>query len=143
MATVGEPTIRGDRLRAALLAGAALWLALLGVGFIAPGGWKWGLPGPFGHVMNYMIALWSVTLVLAPVLASLAPLHATSSVRVYLLGLLAIIVSSVRGDELELLSDGLPIAAAVLSAALVVWAHPDRPQLWRASSGDWAGGGSS
>ena len=53
MTAAGPPS---GRLRAALWIGAALWLALLAVGFTAPGGWTWGLTGPVGHIENFMIA---------------------------------------------------------------------------------------
>lgn len=42
------------RLRAALGVGAATWFGLLAVGFVAPGGWSWGMPGPIGHIENFM-----------------------------------------------------------------------------------------
>jgi hypothetical protein len=57
----GRTVLSGDtargagRLRVALLAGAAVWLLLLVVGFVAPGGWVWGMAGPIGHIENYMI----------------------------------------------------------------------------------------
>ena len=57
-------------LRVTLVVGAAMWLLLLVVGFFAPGGWVWGMPGPIGHIENFMISLWLVTMVLAPLLAA-------------------------------------------------------------------------
>ena len=119
------------RLRLALLVGAVLWLALLTVGFVAPGGWVWGMAGPIGHIENFMITLWLVTLVVAPVLASRDPLAEAGVIQVYLLGLLGIVISSVRAERPELLGDALPIAAAALSTALVIWVHPERSRLWQ------------
>ena len=118
------------RLRLALWAGAALWSLLLAAGFIAPGGWVWGMAGPIGHIENYMISLWCVALVLAPVLAARAPLERTGVIQVYGLGLLAIAVSSIRNEPLELLSDAVPLGAVLISAGLVLWAHPERARLW-------------
>src|SRR3954471_1600535 len=84
----GAPTTAGrsaTRLRLALWAGAVVWLLLLVVGFFAPGGWVWGMAGPIGHMENYMISLWLVGLVLAPLLASRDPLKQTSVIQIYLL----------------------------------------------------------
>ena len=119
------------KLRAALGVGAGIWLLLLVVGFFAPGGWVWGMPGPIGHIENFMISLWFVTLVLAPLLAARDQLERTSAIQVYLLGVLAIAVSTVRGEPPELISDGPPLFAAALAAGLVLWAHPERSRLWR------------
>lgn len=119
------------RLRLALISGALFWLSLLGVGFVARGGWVWGMAGPIGHIENFMISLWAVTLVLAPLLASRDPLHHPGVIQVYVLGLLAIALSSIRGESLALVDDGVPIAAAALAAGLVFWAHPRRVRLWR------------
>ena len=58
------------RLKLALRIGAGIWLALLVVGFFAPGSWKWGMAGPIGHMQNYMISLWFVALVAAPFIAT-------------------------------------------------------------------------
>lgn len=119
------------RLRAALLVGAALWLVLLVVGFIAPGGRTWGMPGPIGHIENFMIGLWVVTLVVAPLLATRDPLSHRGVIQVYLLGLLAVAASGMRREELELAGDALPIGAVLVSAGLVLWLHPNRSRLWR------------
>lgn len=119
----------GRRLRVALLVGAAIWCALLAVGFVAPGGWVWGLPGPVGHAYNFMIALWFVGLVLAPVLASRDPLGRTSAIQVYLLAVLGMCASSIRGERPELVSDAPIFAAAAIAIGLVVWAHPMRRTL--------------
>jgi hypothetical protein len=118
-------------LRAALGGGALLWLLLLIVGFFAPGGWHWGWPGAIGHMINYMIALWLVTLVLAPLLALRDPLARTAAIQIYLLGLLGIVVSTLRGEHPMLASDALPLAVVALSVGLVAWAHPRRSELWR------------
>jgi hypothetical protein len=119
------------RLRTALLVGAGIWGFLLAVGFFAPGGWVWGMAGPIGHIENYMIGLWLVGLVLAPFLDSRDPLGRTSAIQVYLLAVLAIIASTVRGEALKWISDAPPIAAALIAIGLVVWAHPDRAALVR------------
>jgi hypothetical protein len=128
-ASVAAPTTR--RLRVALLVGAGIWGFLLVVGFFAPGGWVWGMAGPVGHIENYMISLWLVGLVLAPILASRDPLARTSAIQVYLLAVLSIIASTFRGDTFKWISDAPPIAAASLAIGLVVWAHPDRAALAR------------
>lgn len=121
----------GTKLRVALVVGAAMWLSLLVVGFIAPGGWVWGMPGPIGHMENFMISLWLVTLVLAPLVASGDPLARTSAIQVYLLGAIAVAVSTIRGEPPELISDAPPLVAAILAAGLVIWAHPSRRKLTR------------
>lgn len=119
------------RLRLALGVGAALWLVLLVVGFFAPGGWVWGMPGPIGHMENFMISLWLVALVLAPLLAWRDPLGRVPAIQVYLLGILAIVVSTIRGEPPELISDAPTLLAAVIAGGLVLWAHPERSALWR------------
>ena len=119
------------RLRTALLVGATIWLFLLVVGFFAPGSWVWGLPGPIGHMENFMISLWLVGLVAAPVIASRDPLVRTSAVQVYLLAVLGICVSGIRGEPPKLISDAPPLIAAAISIGLVVWAHPNRRALTR------------
>jgi hypothetical protein len=63
----------------------AVWLFLLGVGFVAPGGWVWGMAGPIGHIENVMLSLWLVTLVLVPVLAWPDPIGRTAQIQAYLL----------------------------------------------------------
>jgi hypothetical protein len=89
------------------------------------------MAGPIGHIENFMISLWLVTLVLAPLLASQDPLHRTGVIQVYLLGLVAIASSSVSSGPPRLLDDGLPIVAAALSAGAVIWAHRNQSTLWR------------
>jgi hypothetical protein len=119
------------RLRVALWVGAALWLLLLVAGFFAPGGWTWGLPGPIGHMENYVISLWLATLVLAPLLAAREPSSGLMAMRVYALGVLAIVVSTIRGEEPKLLADGPPLVAAAISLGLLLWAMPSPSRLWR------------
>lgn len=128
---ISEAEITTKRVEVALAAGAGLWFALLITGFLAPGGWHWGWPGSIGHMINYMISLWFVTLVLAPLLAMRAPLRNTAVIHIYFLGLLAIILSTIRGERPGLADDALPILAALLSAGIVIWAHPHRAALWR------------
>jgi hypothetical protein len=119
------------RLTLTLRIGAAIWLVLLIVGFFAPGSWKWGMAGPIGHMQNYMISLWFVALVAAPFIASRAPLERTAAIQLYLLGLAAIALSTIRGEplELKLIADVPPLVAVALSAGLVIWAHPKRGAL--------------
>ncbi len=131
METGTATTARSTRLRAALRVGAAIWGFLLLVGFFAPGGWVWGMAGPIGHIENYMISLWFVVLVLAPLLAARDPLGRASAIQVYLLGTLAIAASTIRADQLKLISDAPPLLAVALTAGLVFWSHPERPRLWR------------
>ena len=85
-------------LRFSLRIGALIWLSLLIVGFFAPGGWMWGMAGPIGHIENIMISLWFVALVLAPLLGSRDPLALRGLIQVFLLGLLAIALSSRATD---------------------------------------------
>jgi len=119
------------RVRVALWVGAGLWLLLLVAGFFAPGGWTWGLPGPIGHMENYVISLWLATLVLAPLLAARAPSSGLMAMRVYALGVLAIVISTIRGEEPKLLADGPPLVAAIISLGLLLWALPSPSRLWR------------
>jgi hypothetical protein len=72
-----------SRLAVVLVVGGAIWLVLLLAGFFAPGGWSWGMAGPVGHIENYMISLWLVTLI-APLLAARAPLQRRAAIQVYL-----------------------------------------------------------
>lgn len=120
-------SVRG--LQVALWAGAAVWLLLLIVGFFAPGGWTWGMAGPIGHMENYMISLWSVGLVAAPLLAARDPLTRTSTIQVYLLAVLAVIVSTFRGEALKWIADGPPLAVALVCILSVVLTHPKRVTL--------------
>jgi hypothetical protein len=117
-------TTRRVRLRVTLGVGAAVWLLLLLAGFFAPGGWTWGMPGPVGHMENYVISLWFVSLVAAPMIAARNPERQSGALLVYLLGILAILVSTLRGEPPKIISDAPPWAAAILSVGLVLWAHP-------------------
>ncbi|MBV9543626.1 MAG: hypothetical protein JOY61_04550 [Chloroflexi bacterium] len=92
------------RIRFALWIGAALWLCLLVAGFFAPGGWTWGMPGPVGHMENYVISLWLVVLVVAPLLAARDPSSNLPAMRVYVLGVLAIVLSTIRGETPKLIA---------------------------------------
>ena len=125
----GRASRAASGLRLALRAGAIVWLLLLVVGFFAPGGWVWGMAGPIGHIENYMISLWLVGLVLAPLLASRDPLGRTGVVQVYLLALVAIVVSTFRGEALKWIADGPPLAVVALSFGAVVLTHPERSVL--------------
>jgi hypothetical protein len=118
-------------LRLALQVGAGLWLCLLAIGFVAPGGWVWGMAGPIGHIENYTISLWLVGLVLAPLLASVDPSQRTTTIQVYLLAVLAIMASTIRGEPLKLIADGPPLVVAAICVGAVVLAHPDRSVLVR------------
>jgi hypothetical protein len=117
------------RLAVVLVAGAAIWLVLLVAGFFAPGGWTWGMAGPVGHIENYMISLWLVTLIIAPLLAARAPLQRLAAIQVYLLGVLGVVISTFRAETPKLIADAPPLIAAALAIGLVVWAHPQRALL--------------
>ena len=118
-------------LRIALWAGAAVWLALLIAGFYAPGGWTWGMAGPIGHMENYMISLWFVGLVCAPVLAARQPAARTAAIQIYLLAVLAVCISTFRGEQLKWIADGPPLAVAGACIAGVWYTHPNRAVLLR------------
>ena len=118
------------RLRVALRVGAGLWLLLLLVGFFAPGGWTWGQAGPIGHTENYLISLWIVGLVAAPLLASLDPPTNTAALQVYLLAILAIVLSTVRAEPPKWISDAPPLFLALVTFGAVLWLHPTRSTLW-------------
>ena len=118
-------------MRIALWVGAALWLVLLVAGFFAPGGWTWGLPGPVGHMENYVISLWLATLVLAPLLAARDPSNGVPAARIYVLGILAIVISTIRGETPKLIADAPPLVAAIVSIGLLLWALPRPTALWR------------
>lgn len=118
-------------LRIALWGGAAVWLALLIVGFFAPGGWTWGMAGPIGHMQNYMISLWLVGLVCAPALAARQPAARTAAIQLYLLAILAVCVSTFRGEQLKWIADGPPLAVAAVCIAAVLLTHPDRATLFQ------------
>ena len=124
------PNLALRRIRTVLWIGAVLWFLLLAAGFFAPGGWQWGLPGPVGHMENYVISLWFVTLVLSPLLASRNPLGNIAAAQVYALGVLAIVVSTFRGEQPKWISDAPPLTLAALTLGLLVWAHPNRSALW-------------
>lgn len=113
-----------NRLEIALGGGAGIWLFLLAVGFFAPGGWHWGWPESIGHMVNYMNSL-------CPLFAMRDPLHNTAAIQVYLLGLVAIMVSSIRAERPKLAGDGLPIIIAAISIGSAIGARPKRSQLWR------------
>jgi hypothetical protein len=116
------------RLAVVLVVGGAIWLVLLLAGFFGPGGWSWGMAGPVGHIENYMISLWLVTLIIAPLLAARAPLQRRAAIQVYLLGVLGVVLSTFRGETPKLISDA-PLIAAALAIGLVVLAHPQRALL--------------
>jgi hypothetical protein len=120
----GAADVNLSRLRVGLSIGAAVWLLLLLAGFFAPGGWTWGNPGPIGHQQNYVISLWFVALVLAPLFAARDPERNSGALMVYLLGIAAILVSTVRGEPPKLISDAPPWAASILSVGLVAWSRP-------------------
>ena len=126
--------VRGvGRLKVVLRVGAALWFLLLLVGFFAPGGWQWGIPGPVGHMENYVISLWFVALVLTPLLASRRPLESTGAIQVYGLAVLAIVVSTFRGEPPKWISDAPPLTLAALTLGAVFLTHPRRASLLRNS----------
>jgi uncharacterized membrane protein HdeD (DUF308 family) len=81
------------------------------------------MPGPVGHMENYMISLWFVSLVVAPMIAAYGSEQQPGALLVYLLGILAILLSTIRSEPPKLMSDAPPWAAALISVGLVVWAH--------------------
>jgi len=110
------------RLRLALGVGAAVWLYLLLAGFVTPGE-TWEMALPIRRMASYAGSLWFVTLVLAPLLACRDPFRHRGAMQVHLVGVLAVIVSTFLAGRPEVRSDAAPIAAAVLSAGLVLWAY--------------------
>jgi hypothetical protein len=118
-----EPEPSVGKLRVALGVGAAIWLFLLAAGLVEPVGWAGGLTRPIGRTENYVIWLWVVTLILAPLLACRHPLRYRGAVDVYLLGVLSVIVSTFLAGAPEIPGDAAPIAAALLSAGLMLWAR--------------------
>ena len=114
----------------ALRVGALIWLLTLATGFLVPAGWRWGLPGLYGHINNFMITLWLVGLIAAPLLASRGAHSGRSAAQVYLLANLAVIVASLP-REFTLLHEGLPIALGLLCSAWVLAVHPERLRLLR------------
>ncbi len=131
MQTLDEQAHATLQLRIALSFGAFMWLFLLIIGFVTPGGWHWGWQGSIGHMINYMIALWFVTLVAAPLLAMRDPLHSTAVFQLYFLGMVGVVLSSIRSEHPEFLSDGVPLIAVLLSIGVVLWAHPAPSRLWQ------------
>ena len=135
-ADTGTPTAAATdtrRVSTTLVVGAVMWLLLLVVGFFAPGGWTFGMAGPIGHIENYMIMLWLVTLVIAPLLAARQPLHHTGTIQVYLLGIVGMVLSTIRGGGLVLIADGPALVVSALTLGLVIWAHPRRTLLGKLS----------
>ena len=55
----------------------------------------------------------------------------TAAIQVYLLAVVGMCVSSIRGEPPEWISDAPIFLAAAISIGLVVWAHPDRSALLR------------
>lgn len=78
-----------------------------------------------------MISLWMVGLVLAPLLASRDPLNQSAAIQVYLLAVLAICVSTFRGEALKWIADGPPLLVAAICVGAIVISHPDRSALFR------------
>jgi hypothetical protein len=113
-----------------LWVGAAVWLTLLIVGLLVPAGWKWDLPGLYGHINRFMISLWAVGLVAAPLLAWRAGTGGRAAAQVYLLANLAVILSSVQGP-LDPRNEGVPIAVALLNLLCLLRFHPERLGLLR------------
>jgi hypothetical protein len=114
------------RLRLALGLGAAIWCLTLVSGFVVVNGWASLMPGPISIASSYVVALWLVTLVLAPLLAFRNPVRHRAALDVYLLGVLAVLgttfIARLEGDLPMFLGGGVPIAAA-LTAGLVLWAY--------------------
>ena len=135
--TVEERAYATLRLRIALGFGAFLWLFLLLVGFVAPGSWHWGWQGSIGHMINDMIALWLVTLVLAPLLTMRDPLQSTAVIQVYFLGMLGVAHRSIRAEHPKFLSDGVPLLAVLFSVSAVLWTHPESSRLLPLRSQRW------
>ncbi len=82
-------------------------------------------------MINSMIALWFVTLVLAPLFAMRNPIQSTAIIHVCFLGMLGVALSSIRAEHPEFLSDGVPLIAVLLCIGAVLWTHPARSRLWR------------
>ena len=118
------------RARLALWLSAAIWLLVLITGFLVPAGWRWGLPGLYGHINNFMITLWLVAMVAAPLLASRGVRAGRSAAQVFLLADLAVIAASLP-RPITFLNEGLPILLALLTAAALLATHPDRLRLLR------------
>jgi hypothetical protein len=55
----------------------------------------------------------------------------TSAVQIYLLAVLALVVSTFRGEPMKLIADGPPLVAAALCIGAVVLFHPRRSLLLR------------
>ena len=103
---------------------------MLVAGFLAPAGWQWGLPGLYGHINNFMITLWLVGLVAAPLLASTDRTSGRSAAQVYLLANLAVIVASLP-RPFTLVNEGVPIGVGLLCSAALLYFHPERLGLLR------------
>jgi hypothetical protein len=58
------------------------------------------------------------------VVAARDPERNAGALVVYLLGIAAILVSTVRGEPPKLIADAPPWAAAILSVGLVAWSRP-------------------
>jgi hypothetical protein len=114
------------RLRLALGLGSAIWCFILVSGFVVADSWTSLMPRPINVTGLYMVALWLVALVLAPLLACRDPVRHRAALDVYMLGVLAILGATFLGRlQAELpvfLGGGVPIAAA-LAAGLVLWAY--------------------
>jgi hypothetical protein len=111
----------------ALGLGAAIWCFTLVSGFVVVNGWASLIPGPISIASSYVVALWLVTLVLAPLLAFRNPVCHRAALDVYVPAwVLAVLgttfIARLEGDLLVFLGGGVPIAAA-LTAGLVLWAH--------------------
>ena len=78
-----------------------------------------------------MISLWLVALVLAPLIAARDPQRQSGALLVYVLGIVAILVSTIRGEQPKLISDAPPWIAAALTLGLVWWADPRRLNILR------------
>jgi hypothetical protein len=114
------------RLRIGLGLGAMIWLGLLVGGFVAPDGWTSLLTKPGGIALYYMTSLWLVTLVASPLLACRDPLGQRGAMEVYVLGVLAVLASTLLAPlQAELpapVRGGVPVAAA-LTTGFLIWAH--------------------
>jgi len=103
--------------------GAAVWLLLLVAGFVLPGAWAWGQTGAAGHIDRFMVMLWLVTLVVAPLLACRDPHRFRAAMDVYLLGVLGIVLADFHEEPPWLFTHARYIAGAALTSGLVLWAH--------------------
>ncbi len=87
------------------------------------------MAGPIGHIENSVISLWFVTRAVAPLLAARPP----ASPYIDDPGASARGPGhrreSWRAEPLDLLSEGVPLAAAALAAGLLIWAHPQHARF--------------